>query len=474
MIKLKGLSLWVFTVFLTFTLYNNIVECRRKYYVSPEWVTYNKAVELCLSRSMQLASIQTKEKNQEILQYLNSLEFWIWEPDPQYVYFVQNKRLFYWTSGILTEDTWYWINGTAITYFNWLEGNPSNTDNKEKCLEVLVPANKNDLLWNDVDCNSKRHFICESVDPNGVNPVFSFSSEKCYYINHKRLPYHEVVQFCKSLSMELISVPSVNKNIELHRLLQHSGKGFINDSHSWPFWSSGNRFADGKTFYWLSGEPIEYFNWQDMYDNGSYCITLYSDWTEILWENRNPCSFGQSFICENANYKMEKARKNVYYDGVEYRNYKPGLLPIHLTKQYYISHEVVTYYRAHKFCESRGLQLLSIQDKDKNQAIYRELNKRGITRNFTYWISAARVPGTNIWESDGGLAVKFFNWKKGSPRDNKYNANCIELFQSGRELKWNDIPCEYKRNFICENAFPKVNMYCIRSQEDVSEASGVQ
>lgn len=98
----------------------------------------------------------------------------------------------------------------------------------------------------------------------------------------------------------------------------------------------------------------------------------------------------------------------------------------------------------------------------------------GITRNFTYWISAARVPGTNIWESDGGLAVKFFNWKKGSPRDNKYNANCIELFQSGRELKWNDIPCEYKRNFICENAFPKVNMYCIRSQEDVSEASGVQ
>ncbi|CAG9856946.1 unnamed protein product [Phyllotreta striolata] len=455
-----------FVFFCLFLGHLDFIECARKYYVSPEWVTYNKAVELCLARSMELVSIETKEKNQEILQYLNSLEFWLWEPDPQNMYFVQNKRLFYWSSGVLNDNKWTWINGQPIKYFNWMDGNPSSSHNKENCLEILVPVNKNGLFWNDVDCNSKRHFICENTNRHDQLTIFSFVSEKCYYVNHERLPYHDALQFCKSLSMELVSIPNVSKNIELHRMLQHSGRGFINESHSWPFWSSGNRFADGKTFYWISGEPIEYFNWQDVNDNGSLCITLYSDWTEILWENRNPCTFGQSFVCENMNFKIEKIRKNVYYDGVEYRNYRPGLLPFHLTKQYYISHEVVTYYRAHKFCQSKGLQLLSIQDNDKNKAVYRELERRGNNRNFSYWTSASRIPGTNLWEWYGGAIIKYFNWIKGAPKESKLNNDCIEILPINRDVKWNDIQCEMKRNFICENSYPNVNLYCIRSQEE--------
>ena len=42
-------------------------------------------------------------------------------------------------------------------YANWADNEPNGVENNEKCTEVYSPNSE----WNDVNCESKRGFICK-------------------------------------------------------------------------------------------------------------------------------------------------------------------------------------------------------------------------------------------------------------------------------------------------------------------------
>lgn len=81
---------------------------------------------------------------------------------PGYNYFFAVVGDRFWTSGSNTIDgkTWIWLaSGKVIDYTNWKSGQPDHSN--ERCLEVVQDKNKG-LLWNNLDCDKKIDFICES------------------------------------------------------------------------------------------------------------------------------------------------------------------------------------------------------------------------------------------------------------------------------------------------------------------------
>lgn len=57
----------------------------------------------------------------------------------------------------LTREGWYtWISDySAVTYTDWMSGNPDNHHGVEDCCEIRGSN------WNDVDCSVSYSFICE-------------------------------------------------------------------------------------------------------------------------------------------------------------------------------------------------------------------------------------------------------------------------------------------------------------------------
>ncbi|KAG5865469.1 hypothetical protein JTB14_023584 [Gonioctena quinquepunctata] len=95
--------------------------------------------------------------------------------------------------------------------------------------------------------------------------------------------------------MQLVSIQTKVKNDEINSLIQKSG--VIE-----PFWTSGNRIADGKTWVWLNNEKIEYFNWNqgepNNFENIEYAIEVFKAGADTKW-NDTPLDFKNRYICES-------------------------------------------------------------------------------------------------------------------------------------------------------------------------------
>lgn len=50
-----------------------------------------------------------------------------------------------------------WTDSSAVYYANWADTEPNSVEGSEKCTEVYSP----NAEWNDVNCQSKRGFICK-------------------------------------------------------------------------------------------------------------------------------------------------------------------------------------------------------------------------------------------------------------------------------------------------------------------------
>ena len=68
----------------------------------------------------------------------------------------------YWIAGNDIKKEGRWVNqaGKSLKYTFWNKGEPNNYGKKEDCIEV---GHHGGFKWNDINCNSKYHFICERV-----------------------------------------------------------------------------------------------------------------------------------------------------------------------------------------------------------------------------------------------------------------------------------------------------------------------
>ncbi|XP_046671759.1 aggrecan core protein-like isoform X1 [Homalodisca vitripennis] len=109
----------------------------------------------CQSNGKQLATIQSKEENEQFFEEIKKSEG----------YKNDNKYLF-WTAGtdLAKEGEWYWMTtGLPIDGFSdWSPNEPENFEYREHCLGF---ADRNPKKWFDADCKKiLAYFVCESYE----------------------------------------------------------------------------------------------------------------------------------------------------------------------------------------------------------------------------------------------------------------------------------------------------------------------
>ena len=78
-----------------------------------------------------------------------------------------------------------------------------------------------------------------------------------------------------------------------------------------------------------------------------------------------------------------------------------------------------------------------------------------LTKGNTAWIGLhdQHIEERHQWEwvgtshRDEEVKLDFTYWMKGQP-DNNSNEDCTALV--GKESRWNDLPCAYRAQFVCE------------------------
>ncbi|KAF7247295.1 Pulmonary surfactant-associated protein D [Varanus komodoensis] len=94
----------------------------------------------CLQAGGQLASPRNAAENTAV----------------QQIAALYNKIVFLGITDLQSEGKFKYLNGDAISYSNWLPGEPNNDKNREHCVEVFANGK-----WNDKVCSERRLIVCE-------------------------------------------------------------------------------------------------------------------------------------------------------------------------------------------------------------------------------------------------------------------------------------------------------------------------
>lgn len=61
------------------------------------------------------------------------------------------------STGVIPDEGWNWLDGTALKYKNWALHQPDNWKNNEPCGMIRGHSG----YWNDIKCSESLSFICE-------------------------------------------------------------------------------------------------------------------------------------------------------------------------------------------------------------------------------------------------------------------------------------------------------------------------
>lgn len=120
--------------------------------------TWKGAVDFCNKNGWKLAVVNSEAKQKKIESIGKKLdefkrgkvELWIGAND------LAKKGRFVWEA-----------NKKPLEYTNWMSGMPDNRGGKEHCVHMWYEKAKNyNWGWNDVVCESKRRFVCQSKKQN--------------------------------------------------------------------------------------------------------------------------------------------------------------------------------------------------------------------------------------------------------------------------------------------------------------------
>jgi hypothetical protein len=63
-------------------------------------------------------------------------------------------------SALDVEECWEWADGSTNGYDNWNRGEP-NGDTGESCAHLYIKHHQGHGIWNDENCDSSKHYVCE-------------------------------------------------------------------------------------------------------------------------------------------------------------------------------------------------------------------------------------------------------------------------------------------------------------------------
>ncbi|XP_065169579.1 hepatic lectin-like [Atheta coriaria] len=122
-------------------------------------------------------------------------------------------------------------------------------------------------------------------------------------------------------------------------------------------------------------------------------------------------------------------------------------------KKFYVFKTHLNWHLAFRDCEARGLQMATINEWNENHYFRLAMEQSG-TLNEWIWISGTDLAsvGNFTWMTNGRpLSSIYWLWFPNEPNNYGGNERCINAMLHRTEAKWNDLDCDKKLYYACED-----------------------
>ncbi|XP_043075040.1 P-selectin-like [Puntigrus tetrazona] len=116
------------------------------HWTKDETMSWNETREWCKNRYTDIVMVH----NENVTNFLKKSMETITSP-------------YYWIGLKKNEHTWIWVaNGQTVKYLNWAPNEPNNKSD-EKCVELYITKETHSGQWNDENCQSRKHPLCQKA-----------------------------------------------------------------------------------------------------------------------------------------------------------------------------------------------------------------------------------------------------------------------------------------------------------------------
>ncbi|XP_059476497.1 uncharacterized protein LOC132197301 [Neocloeon triangulifer] len=382
---------------------------KTKYKFPKEEATFTEAKKYCEKENMDIASFSSPQEVGKITEYL------------QYIG-LSDIPLF---ASLSSTD------GVGSFLSSW--GQDAPPGGAGDCLVQQKGA-----LYN-ASCQQKAHFACEEK-PGGANgpepltsledAVLNFVGGKNIVVPSEKASVPQAESMCANQGLELMSLDSVAQLDSVQDFL-----GDIGLSTSTVL-TSLKKVTDGGS-NWLGDLASAFLPQKDPAKDGD-CVGLSS-----LGITGISCDTVSNFVCQAPDSGVTKAAPPALGDLFSSFLSVDKTEPVNLGGlDYILPSNKANYDEAKKLCESRQMDLLSIQTKTESDLISSFLNSKGVGSSS---ILTSLLPlGAGSFSWDGSAIADGLNWASNQPASTA--GNCTTFASSTLKT----TTCDAKSNFMCE------------------------
>ncbi|KAL2097652.1 hypothetical protein ACEWY4_006859 [Coilia grayii] len=410
------------------------------YFLNRTKNTWKEANDQCITGGGHLVSIHNIEEQSFVfsqLGYRETDKLWIGLNDKK------------------TQLLFDWSDQSPVTFTTWDAQEPSHHRSEE---EDCVLMGGKDGNWADASCEEQNGFICKiagdskspqgHTDNDGCKAGWTRYGYNCYFVGSTTKTFDEAKQSCQDSGAHLVDVPHRVENAFLISLV-----GARPERH---FWMGLTNQRDRYTFEWTNTPNVPYTHWNTLMPGQKQgCVAMTTGTLAGLWDVLS-CSSKEKYICK---HQAEGVVTTPAPPTSPAPSCAQGWNPLGTRPFCYKwfdmkAEEQRTWSEALQYCRSIGGDLLSIHSNlDFNQRSYHF--RDDVPRHFYYyhyytpraWIGySAQDPNVGYTWSDGSSS-SFTNWDFGEPNNSNNRESCAEIKSN---MKWNDVPCEKKMDFLCQ------------------------
>jgi formylglycine-generating enzyme required for sulfatase activity len=174
---------------------------------------------------------------------------------------------------------WEWITGEPWSYTNWGGGEPNDNNGIEDVLEAYGPDSPKFGEWNDIPYDTSGGpdpfggYLVEwpAEPPVYAETLVNPANGHTYYVSTDMMTAPVAEAWARSLGAHLVTVSDQAENDWLHDTLATYGY-----THFWIGLTDEEGFGGSEAgddpngdWVWMSGEPVDYLNWNAGEPNGA-------------------------------------------------------------------------------------------------------------------------------------------------------------------------------------------------------------
>ncbi|GCC32490.1 hypothetical protein chiPu_0010951, partial [Chiloscyllium punctatum] len=353
-----------------------------------------------------------------------------------------------------TNKDFQWLQKEPLKYVNWAPGEPSGQHTSSATNELVNCAVIWHALhpqftgrWDDRSCTrDKNGFICQknkdlslpSTPAKFPPPLTSKLSymNSTYRVIQKPLTWQEAAWLCETRNETLVTVVDPYQQAFLTQVM---------NSVRLPLWIGLSNEEGGRVFSWLSGEELDYINWQEGEPHQMGCVHMDMDGT---WR---PSS------CET---KLNGAICKVPGESWSSKSTFTGTCPTSLQDSSWIPfrnhcysfhlEKKATPKEAAQLCQKvHGAELLSILDEVENVFIWEHLETyENDTKGAWLSLMYNTKSGSLVWPDK--TVLNYSNWARGTENMSLMSPNTCYWIKSNTGI-WGIGPCtSFTLGIVCK------------------------